>query len=167
MEITDFIFTVLASIIGSAITFYFSRGKYKFESLHKKRFEVLEEVYKKLVEVNNKCQRLVAVEGQGNPDKFSEELHSYHDSLFAVSDFVKQKAIFLSLYEHDLFERFFYEVEKFENNLGYKKYMEIYPSEDYDHGKVIQEIREGVFDAIPKILTEIESEFSLVLGLKD
>ncbi len=157
---------IIILIFGAGIGYYFGRQKFKFESLHKKRFETLAEIYRMLLEVHTKAKQVVFRDGQKDPDKFLEDLYSYHDSLFTVDKFVKETSIFLSPRESELVNRFIAEVEKFENNLGYKKFMEISQSEDFNRGEIINEIKSGVYDAIPKILAEIEKEFRSALGLK-
>jgi uncharacterized membrane protein YgaE (UPF0421/DUF939 family) len=166
MDFNDFLITIIGSLIGSAITFYFAQNKFKFESLHKKRFEVLEEIYKKLLITHAKAKIVLESDARRDPDVQIRYLNSYHESLTDAYEFVKEKNIFLSNSEQELVNRFFREVENFENNLGYKRFMEIMPSPDFDRGKTITEIRNGVYVAVPTILTEIENEFKIALGLK-
>lgn len=161
----SFFYSILGSIIGSTVAFYIAKRQYLFESLHTKRFGVLEEIYLQLVTTHSKAKKLFLTELNNNPDKTLSDLDDFNNSLFSLYEYAKQKAVFLSESELTLMKRFFTEVEKFQNNLGYKGFMKIMPSDDYNAGETFKEIRLGVYDSIPKIITEIERDFKKSLGL--
>jgi hypothetical protein len=162
-----FITSITGSLIGSMIGYLIAKHRFRFESLHKKRFEVLEQIYEKLTKTDTALRQFISADAMKSGREFVV-LNEFYQNLFDTYDFIKSKKLFLSEEEQCIVKNYFAQVDKVQNILGYKHYAELIarqPSDFGDNTEVIQKLRQMVSEVLPEVTREIEQVFKKSLGL--
>ena len=166
LEILSHIGWFLALVVGSFVGYLFAKHRFKFEAIHKRRLEVIEEAYAKLKLANLSFQSLT------NPLQLAGELIETEKE----KDFV-QKAN--DMFEYLNIKKLFFDSneqkhidvvnENFKmtwNNYRYKKDIEKEPGQQKERTRLYKEIWDSTSKEIPEIISSLEEVFKKALGLK-
>ena len=159
-------FLKIDAIVALVIGYLFARWQFKFESIHKRRLEVIEEAYSKLKLANRSFQSLANPLQEVGDLTENEKEKDFIDKANSMFIYLDTKKLFFSSNEQKnikiITDKFF----QTWNDYRYKKDIKDDPSLLKERTCLYKKIWNSVSKEIPEIISSLETVFKKSLGLK-
>lgn len=153
------VFTLVAGYL-------FARWQFKFESIHKRRLEVIEEAYAKLKLANVSFQSLTNPVQQAGELIETEKEKDFVQKANDMFVYLNIKKLFFDSNEQKHIDAISKNFMKAWNNYRYKQDIKNDPSERKEFMRLYKEVWDSADKEIPEIILSLEKTFKKALGLK-
>jgi hypothetical protein len=154
--------TFVALIVG----YFFAKNKFKFESSHKRRLEIIEEAYEKIAIANSVYRSLTNPLQEAGELNLEEKEKTFIEKANEAIEFLDNKKIFFSSVEQTSINLIKGEFIRSWGDYRYKKYIESDPNLLKERTELYKKTWEAASQEIPNLISSLEDTFKKELGLK-
>lgn len=159
-------FSKIDGVVALVIGYLFARWQFKFESLHERRLEVIEEAYSKLKLVNRSFRSLTAPLQEVGDSSESEKEKDFVSKANDMFIYLDTKKLFFSSEEQKNIEIITNKFFEAWNNYRYKKDIKNNPGSQKEITRLYKEIWDSTSREMPELIFSLEKIFKKALGLK-
>ncbi|MBI5913525.1 hypothetical protein HY839_03770 [Candidatus Azambacteria bacterium] len=166
LQYTADYFLKIDGVVALVVGYLFARWKFKFESIHERRLEVIEEAYSKLKLVNRSFRSLTAPLQEVGDLSESEKEKDFVSKANDMFIYLDTKKLFFSSEEQkniDIITNKFFETW---NSYRYKNDIKNDPGSQKEITRLYKEIWDSTSKEMPGLILSLEKIFKKALGLK-
>jgi len=157
-------------VVALVIGYLFSQWQFKFESIHKRRLDVIEEAYSKLKLASMAFRSLAAplqeFDGLTQEEQEEKKEKDFADKANGMFVYLDTKRLFFSSKEQENIDVIISQFFQTWNNYRYKKDIRDDHSMVKERTRLYKEIWDSTSQEIPKLISSLEVTFKKALGLK-
>jgi len=163
--ILDFI-SKIDAVVALIIGYFFAKNKFKFESSHKRRLEIIEEAYEKITIANSAYRSLTNPLQEAGELTLEEKEKYFTEKANGAIEFLDNKKLFFSSTEQESVNLIKGEFLRSWGDYRYKKYIASEPNLIKERTELYKKTWEAASQEIPNLISSLEGAFKKELGLK-